>query len=269
MDIKKAQQDLDDLLSHVETERKQFEMDKFKPFADVFHQYDDSLDCDSYKLGINFDDGYNRVIRSFEIVRLEPITGYYSNSTICTFNINNETKEIVGLDMYSSFDFSFNDRQYLLKYNVFRLNFINTLVKIFHNNKDIGKQLLNISNNDDGEYYTTKTKAIGFIKHMLENYNKVKIHDHILKNGGIKFQDALDSYNSVLVNSFSQNESKYIDAITFIQNPSGTYSVKLFNRGNVVDESSRASEDKLNHFITCIVDYLTSNEENLKDFTNL
>jgi hypothetical protein len=272
MNIEKATQDLNDLLLQIEDERKQFEKDKFKPFAELFHSYDNSFDPDEYNLSIDIDERMNyskRNIRSFTISREKSIANNTMLSpTICTFIIDVDQRQIMALDIHGNLNFDFENvhEHELVRYNLFRLKFMTTLATIFRNESDISEKLLAISNNDNSELYRVKSKAVEFMKRMLQNYTKIEISDYILKNGGIKFNDALDSYQSVLVSSFSPNESKYIDTIFFIQNPSGTYTIKLYNRGNIVDESSRASEDKLNHYVTVIVDYLVSNKEYLKDF---
>jgi hypothetical protein len=272
MNIEKATQDLNDLLLQIEDERKQFEKDKFKPFAELFHSYDNSFDPNECNLSINIDERMNyskRNIRSFTISRENSIAYRpHLSPTICTFTIDVDKRQIMGLDINGNLNFDFEDvhEHELVKYNLFRLKFITVLATIFRNESNISEKLLAISNNDNSELYRVKSNAVEFMKRMLQNYTKIEISDYILKNGGIKFNDALDSYQSVLVSSFSPNESKYIDTIFFTQNPSGTYTIKLYNRGNMVDESSRASEDKLNHYITVIVDYLVSFKENLKDF---
>jgi len=273
MNIEKATQDLNDLLLQIEDERKQFEKDKFKPFAELFHSYDNSFDPYEYNLSIDISEReiYSKQnIRSFTISRENSIANRpHLSPTICTFIIDVDKRQIMALDIHGNLNFDFEDvvhEREVIRYNLFRLKFMTTLATIFRNESNISEKLLAISNNDNSELYRVKSNAIEFMKRMLQNYTKIEISDYILKNGGIKFNDALDSYQSVLVSSFSPNESKYIDTIFFNQNPSGTYTIKLYNRGNMVDESSRASEDKLNHYVTVIVDYLVSFKEDLKDF---
>jgi hypothetical protein len=113
--------------------------------------------------------------------------------------------------------------------------------KLVMNNRELSsKHLIDffIKDHSASNPYDAKMRMVETFIGFMNNIDQLMLENKIYEEKHIKFE------TSKYTPTFN-NDYKEVDEFRYSRNPSGTYSVQMMNKGNVVSESARCKENQL------------------------
>lgn len=265
MDFEKIKQELETLSSDVTKQLNKLKADESLKYLDIFKKYDKTLDFSLYPIEVIINTiYYNGVPNHIEIKAIHDsaIHKWRSDTRLITIkptkNISKDKATITGVECSSSdFDLT-TDSSATIDWNLYKMETSHKMVKaITKHGDDIINEMLEAKENGEVEVLENKLNAIHHFTNSINRFKSEFVQDYIYRNNGINlevFKSKGETQSPCLYAAGLDGNTKTIDELFFTQNPSGTYTVHLKYRGNVISQSNRASLTNIEYIIKGVAD---------------
>ena len=249
---------------------KQQEANKY---LDVFKKYDDTIDFSRFPLEIEFghinrenipdyihvkgifDAGLHRWNSDRKILTIRP----YKDSSSGVVGIRSIETEPLNIDLLG-------EEKYV-DWHLYRTETGLKMAKVcMEHGTDVVNGFMKVNSDDEAFPMMQAIAAVDHFVQRIENYKTESIKDFIYRNNGITLDKLKTENNDVSIYTLGYDgNTKNVDELFFTQNPSGTYTVYLKLRGNIVSQTNRASQinldDNIDLFANRIRSYHSQNWE--------
>jgi len=231
---------LQQYLVKTDEDKTKFETETDIKLFKIFNEFDSSIQYnESIEAEFSF---YSNGLNSLKIQAIDKIryNMYFSPNFEIKFNDKSEIRSISTNIHTIQFENNINDEvtRYMMNLNAKLVNFILDNKSLFE------EKITELSNSilKTHRYYNSKFNMISTYINFMKHVDSMLLENKIWEDKHHKLE------YSKHVPSF-KNDTIYVDEIEFFRNPTGTYSVKLFQKGELESQSTRCNESTLGYII--------------------
>jgi hypothetical protein len=231
---------LQQYLVKTDEDKTKFETETDIKLFKIFNEFDSSIQYnESITTEFSF---YSNGLNSLKIHAVDKIryNMYFSPSFEIKFNDKSEIRSI-STNIYTiQFENNINDEvtRYMMGLTAKLVNFISDNKSLFEEKiTELYNSILKTH-----RYYNSKFNMISTYINFMKHIDSMLLENKIWEDKHYK------SESGKQVPSFN-NDTVYVDEIEFFRNPTGTYSVKLFQKGELKTQSTRCNESALGYII--------------------